>query len=417
MKKTKKTVWHLFFRFIRAIAFVLLAIFLVLNILIVLSGKTYLYRGIWLTYLSGYTGPTIYDLDKFPHRLVAKGKTTLPWKGSPAYDSPTHIDYFQKYNNDLKSTAFLIFENDSIVYEQYWDNHHRETLSNSFSIAKTVVALLIGIAIDEKKINGLDDPVSVYIPEFKREDLSEITIRHLLLMASGLNWTESGSNPLSDNAESYYGTDLYGLVTRQKRIDIPGKTFLYQGGNTQLLGFILQKATGYSVSEYCSLKLWSKMGMESDAYWSLDKEDGDEKAFCCLYATARDFGKIGKLINQAGKWNGEQLIPSWYFQEMIKVNQEMMTEESIHNYQYGFHIWSYQGYSSPVYYCRGILGQYIISIPEKKWVIVRLGQKRTPSIQAQRSDFEGEQIKRVGHTSDFLEYIQFAEKIVAARHK
>ncbi len=151
--------------------------------------------------------------------------------------------------------------------------------------------------------------------------------------------------------------------------------------------------------------------MESDAYWSLDKENGDEKAFCCLYATARDFGKLGQLIANRGKWGNEQLIPSWYFEEMVSIPDYMTTEESIKNYQYGLHIWTYQGYSSPVYYCRGILGQYIISIPDEDLVIVRLGEKRTKSIQLDGKDVSDEQLKKVGHSSDFLKYINFAEQI------
>ena len=141
--------------------------------------------------------------------------------------------------------------------------------------------MLIGIATEEGLIRSIDESVGNYIPEFKDSELSEITIRHLLLMASGLDWTESGKNPLSNNAESYYGTDLYGLVTRQRKIAKPGKTFIYQSGNSQLLGFIIEKASGKALSEYCSEKLWSQMNMESDAYWSLDKENGAEKAYCC----------------------------------------------------------------------------------------------------------------------------------------
>lgn len=395
----------------RFLLFTLLALIIIANVFILLSGRTYLYKGIMSTYLSGVSGPTIYDLDKFAKRKVAKGSITEKWNKSVGYTSRTKVPDFESYNEALKTTAFLVFQGDSVLFEKYWGNHTENTISNSFSAAKTVVALLIGIAVEEGKIKNLDEPVGNYIPEFKENELSEITIRDLLLMASGLSWTESGKNPLSDNAESYYGSDLYGLVTRQKRIGDPGKTFIYQSGNSQLLGFIIKKATGYNVSEYCSLKLWSKMGMESDAYWSLDKENGDEKAFCCLYATARDFGKLGKLITNCGQWDGEQLVPSWYFDEMVSVPDYMTTEESIKNYQYGLHIWTYQGYSSPVYYCRGILGQYIISIPEEDLVIVRLGEKRTKNIQPDKNDLSENKLKKVGHTSDFLKYINFAEQI------
>lgn len=405
-------VFKIFKKSFRFFVYLLVALLIIVNAFVLLSGRTYLYKGIYLTYLSGKTGPSIYDLDNFSNRKVEKGSDTTPWEKSLKFTSKTVVTDFEDYNNNLQSKAFLIFKNDSLLFEKYWGNHTESTLSNSFSAAKTVVALLIGIAVEEGKIKSLDEPVGNYIPEFNREDLSIISIRDLLLMASGLNWTESGKNPLSNNAESYYGEDLYGLVTRQKRIGEPGRKFIYQSGNSQLLGFVIKKATGYNVSEYCSLKLWSKIGMESDAYWSLDKENGDEKAFCCLYATARDFGKIGQLIANRGKWGDEQIIPAWYFEEMVSPPEYMTTEDSIKNYQYGLHIWTYEGYSSPVYYCRGILGQYIISIPDEKLVIVRLGEKRTKSIQLEGKELTERQLKKVGHTSDFIQYINFAEQII-----
>ena len=119
-----------------------------------------------------------------------------------------------------------MYKGDSLIYEEYWDQHNKGQVSNSFSVAKTLVALLIGIAVDEGKIKSLDEPVANYIKEFKEGGREKITIRQLLQMSSGLDWEESGKNPLSDNAESYYGTDLYGLVTRQRIITNPGSEFL-----------------------------------------------------------------------------------------------------------------------------------------------------------------------------------------------
>ncbi|MCO5258787.1 MAG: beta-lactamase family protein [Crocinitomicaceae bacterium] len=406
-----KTLITLLKKSLRFFVLLLLALLIVANAFILLSGRTYLYKGIYLTYLSGKTGPSIYDLDNFPKRMVAKGETSTPWNKSKKYTQTTAVQNFEEYNNTLETKAFLLFKNDSLIFEKYWDKHTENTLSNSFSAAKTVVALLIGIAVEEGKIKNLDEPVGNYIPEFNREDLSIVTIRDLLLMASGLDWSESGKNPLSNNAESYYGDDLYGLVTRQKRIGVPGRTFIYQSGNSQLLGFIIKKATGMSVAEYCSDKLWSKMGMDANAYWSLDKENGDEKAFCCLYATARDFGKLGQLIANRGKWGSQQLIPTWYFEEMVSPPDDMTTVDAIKNYQYGLHIWTYQGYTSPVYYCRGILGQYMIAIPDENMVIVRLGEKRAERIETTNSSVSKRDIKRIGHTKDFIQYINFAEQI------
>lgn len=413
MSKTNNRVLSLVKKTLKFVSYTLLALFVLVNLFILLSGRTYLYKGIMSTYLSGKSGPTIYDLDKFAYRTVEKGNSIDLWKKSSDYNQQKEPANFEKYNTETQSKAFLVFKGDEILFEKYWDGHTDKTVSNSFSAAKTVIALLIGIAVDEGKIKSLDDPIGDYLPEFKEGDKSIITIRNLLNMSSGLDWTESGKNPLSNNAESYYGTDLYGLVTRQNLIRKPGKDFIYQSGNSQLLGFIIKNATGKSISEYCSEKIWSKIGMESNAFWSLDKKDGDEKAFCCLYATARDFGRIGKLILRKGKFGNEQIVPEWYMIEMAIMPTQMGTEEGVSNHQYGLHIWLYEGYKSPVQYCRGIKGQYMISIPDEDVVIVRLGSIRMKNYEVPKDkNLIKKELPFIGHPIDLPEYINFAEKIV-----
>lgn len=413
MLKTNNRILSLVKKTVKFFSYTLLVLFVLVNLFILLSGRMYLYKGIMSTYLSGKSGPTIYDLDKFEYRTVEKGNSIDLWKKPSGYNHQNEPANFEKYNKETQSTAFLVFKGDEILFEKYWDGHTDKTVSNSFSAAKTVIALLVGVAIEEGKIKSLDDPIGDYIPEFQEGDRSIITVRNLLNMSSGLDWTESGKNPLSNNAESYYGTDLYGLVTRQKLIRKPGKDFIYQSGNSQLLGFIIKKATGKSISEYCSEKIWSKIGMESNAFWSLDKKDGDEKAFCCLYATARDFGRIGKLILRKGKFGNEQIVPEWFMTEMAIMPTEMGTEEGVPNHQYGLHIWLYEGYKSPVQYCRGIKGQYMISIPDEDLVIVRLGSVRMKNHEVPKDkNLIKKELPYIGHPTDLPEYINFAEKIV-----
>jgi CubicO group peptidase (beta-lactamase class C family) len=235
------------------------------------------------------------------------------------------------------------------------------------------------------------------------------------MMASGLDWTESGSNPLSENAESYYGSDLWGLVNRQQVIRKPGELFFYQSGNSQILGFVIEKATGQDLAHYADEKLWQPIGAESDAFWSLDKEHGAEKAFCCLYSTSRDFARIGKLLVNGGRWNDKQVIPAWYFKEMV-ANPKMATEEGVPNTRYGLHIWTFLGYSDPVYYCRGIHGQYIIAIPNRNLVIVRTGNERAPNYEipeAKRADkaFVDQHAEYIGHPTDLFRYIALGKSM------
>ena len=388
---------------------------ILLNLFILLSGRIYLYKGIRNTYLKGQSGPSIYELDIFPYKTIEGAKNNLDWPVSKKWNTQGISSKDKDFLKQLKTKAFLVFKGDSLVFERYSENHSLHTVSNSFSAAKTLVALLIGIAMEEGKIKSLDEPVGNYLKEFNSNGKEQITIRHLLIMASGLDWEESASNPLSENAESYYGSDLYGLVTRQKVITKPGQRFKYQSGNSQLLAFVLEKATGKSVSNYAEEKIWKQMDTQQNAYWSLDNEFGDEKAFCCVYATARDFGRLGKLLLQKGRWGSKQIVPESYMNELFKV-PNLATEEGIPNKRYAMHIWTYLGGKSPVYYCRGIKGQYIISIPSEKVVIVRLGLERLdnfvfPKDKLKDKKYCRENVSKVGHSADFFEFLRIGRSI------
>jgi len=138
-------------------------------------------------------------------------------------------------------------------------------------------------------------------------------------------------------------------------------------------------------------------------------------AFCCVYATARDFGRLGKLIQQKGRWESKQIVPEWYMNELFKV-PNLTTEEGIPNKRYGMHIWTYLGGKKPVYYCRGIKGQYIISIPSEKLVIVRLGLKRLDNFVFSKDKIKDKQYfkeneAKVGHPADFFEFLRIGRTI------
>ncbi len=392
-----------------------IGLFITVNLMILLSGRFYLYKGIANTYLVGKMSPTIYDLDVFPYSTIQKGAKTAKLNDSDQKNVYNLSKAEWQLLKKAKTKAFIVLKNNELLYEQYWDGHTDQTVSNSFSVAKTVVSLLVGVAVGEGKIESIDDPVAKYLEEFKEGDKAKITIRHLLTMSSGLDWTESGKNPLSNNAESYYGTYLYDLVTKQRVMNEPGKMFKYQSGNSQLLGFILEKATGEDLSAYAEKKIWKKLGAQHDAYWSLDKEQGDEKAFCCMYATARDYARLKLLILNKGEINGEQIIPKSYFEKMV-VPAELTTEEGIPNYRYGLHIWTYNDGTRQINYCRGIKGQYVITIPDEDLVIIRLGSSKKINfkLDEDRLDEPGyydSNKYKVGHSASLFDVIQLGIKI------
>ncbi|MBB79060.1 MAG: serine hydrolase [Crocinitomicaceae bacterium] len=400
----------MFFKTIKVIFSLLLVLLITLNLFIVLSGRFYLYKGITNTYLVGKTGPSIYDLRLFPYSKISSTKKSVKAIRQNDFILPLKYDSIFE---ELDTKAFLVFKSDTMIYERYWGEHNKDTVSNSFSVAKTLVSILVGVAIKEGYINSIDDPVSMYFSEFSNSLNSNLTLRHLLSMSSGLDWDESGKNPFSDNAESYYGSDLRGLIMRKKIKNIPGKMFRYQSGNTQLLAYVIESATGKDLTKYAEEKIWRKIGLEHDLFWSLDKEDGDEKAFCCIYATARDYAKLGLLLLNKGVYNNEQIIPEWYYNEMVSP-QNLITLDGTSNYRYGLHIWTYLDPKGKVNYCRGMRGQYIITIPKENIVIVRLGAKSKKRIRVSNNDFDEISLK-LGHSPDLFDYINLA-KLIASEY-
>jgi CubicO group peptidase (beta-lactamase class C family) len=351
-----------------------LIIFILLNLVILLTGKIYLYKGISNTYLKGRSGPSITEYKIFDNREVKAGNYQK-WNISHKYNSKKLSPEQIKEFTELESIAFVIIKNDSMIHEQYWDRFDQDSHTNSFSMAKTFVSILVGMAIDEGKIKSVDQPVSDFLPEFKEGENAKLKIKHLLTMSSGIDFDEDYANPLAYPAQAYYGTDLKKLTLRYHVTSEPGKEFIYLSGNTELLGFILEKATGKTISDYASEKLWKPLGAKNNAFWSLDHKDGHEKSYCCFNSNAPDFARIGELYLDSGKWNGQQLISSSYVAN--SVTPADLRSGANKNDEYGYSWWlipDYKGHR--IFYARGILGQYIICIPDKKMVVVRLGKKR-----------------------------------------
>src|SRR5205823_14886354 len=177
------------------------------------------------------------------------------------------------------------------------------------SMAKSITGLLIGAALKEGKIKSLQEPVGNYLYEFTSGDKAKVKIIDLLTMSSGSNWDESYGNPLSVTTELYYGHDAYKTATGVAIVQPPGTLHRYKSGDTQLLGLVLEKATGKSMSAYAAEKLWQPMGAEHAALWSTDHIGGTEKAYCCFNSNARDFARLGQLMLDSGRWQGNEIIP------------------------------------------------------------------------------------------------------------
>lgn len=360
---------------------IILSIFLFLGLavaLIYLFNFDYIFKGIQTTYLQGYITAHIDDHVSFDNRRIEAG-TPQPWPRHSDYNKILLTEALQKKNKDAETVAFLIIKNDSIWFESYDGNYGPNSKTNSFSMAKSVVAALLGKAISEGHIKSLDQPVADFFPQFDER----LTLRHLVSMSSGLNWNENYYNPFSMTIRAYLDENIRDMVMDLKVVDPPGEEFEYLSGNSQLLAMVLEKATGMNVSDYLSKSLWKPLGMENDALWQLDSEEsGMEKAYCCIASNARDFARLGKLYKDSGKWNGKQVLDSAYVEESIR--------PQLINYQhYGLGIWLAPHVSTQVFYFRGILGQYVIVLPQEDIIIVRLGHKggKVPDEEEHPDDF------------------------------
>ena len=338
---------------------------------LVLPSNYYLRRA--LTHLL----PKIDQYPIFENRTVKAGDPQ-PWIQSEAYNTVSIPEKYLPVFEQLGTVAYVIIKDSTLLFEQYWEDYSPESHSNSFSMAKSIVSLAIGAAIDDGFIKDVDQPVSDFYPEFQGYNGKPLTLRHLLTMSAGVDFDEAYSSPFSPTTKLYYGDDLQQIAFGMKEIEEPGVNFIYQSGVTQLLAFIVEKATGENISSYVSRKFWTPMNAEEDALWSLDKKDGIEKAYCCFNSNARDFARFGQLILNEGEWNGKQLISSSYLKEATTPDTSLLFKEyNETNHCYGFQFWhlTYNGMEIP--YMRGILGQYIFIIPDLNAVVVRLGHKRS----------------------------------------
>ncbi len=353
-------------KFFRGLLWTILLIVLSFSAYAFISGKTYLFTAV------RYNFANIDDYEKFTNNTVQVA-TPQPWTNAANYNQVSYPDSLNTLLEELNTVGLLMIRNNEVVFEKYWQGYSDSSKSGSFSMAKSITSILMGVALKEGKIKSLEEPVGNYLPEFKEGDKAAVRIIDVLTMSSGTDWNESYWNLFSVTSEAYYGTDVYATATGVQMKDKPGTVHSYKSGDTQLLGLILEKATGQSLSDYASEKLWKPLGAEHPALWSTDKEGGHVKAYCCFNSNTRDFAKIGKLMLDSGKWNGSPVIDSSYWANSIKPCGIKDLKGAACDY-YGYQWWI-DPLNPEIFYARGILGQYIIVIPSKQTIIVRLGEK------------------------------------------
>lgn len=356
----------------------------------------YLIKAVRTIYLNGHTTAFLDDYKYFDNRTIKKSNIAQPWHISKNYNTVKPTKALEKLNEKTGTVAFLIIKNDSIFQEIYYDDYNKDSKSNSFSMAKSVVSAAMGKALLDGKIKSLDQPVSDYFPEFKTGKAAKLTVGDLSSMASGLDWDESYYSPFSITTRAYFDENLNQVILGLQSVEDAGKSYKYLSGNTQLLAMVIEKATGTDLATYVSEKFWKPMGAENDALWQTDKAGGMVKAYCCIASNARDFARFGKLYKQFGKWNGQQILDSAFVAKSIQPRFPESPE-----YGYGWWLSDYKG--KEIFYMRGHLGQYVIVIPKDEMIIVRLGNRVVKSTNGNP------------HSDDFFQYIEEAYKMTAKK--
>ena len=361
--------------------FFIFSVFFICLVSIVVFDVSYLFHGLRCTYFRGYKSAQIDDHRFFYTRTVES-------------DSSINIPFAKNYNKNEKnldslismldqsgSVAFLVIKDDSLRFEKYWGSAGTGSTTNSFSMAKSITSLLVGCAIRDGYIDGVEQDVFDFIPEIKQtEGFESVKIKHLLEMSSGLSWLENYKRPISVTAKAYYGTNLQNLTLSREFVNPPGLAYKYQSGNTQILGILLERAVGESVSSYAGRSLWSRIGAEKDALWTLDYNGGVEKVFCCFNSNARDFAKIGLLMLNRGRVGDRVVVDETYVDWLLSKPKLMDGDDRFGRLgttvdYYSNSWWVGRVLDKDIFYARGFLGQYIVVIPEINVVFVRLGKK------------------------------------------
>lgn len=336
-----------------------------------ITDTDYLIKAVRTIYLKGHTTAYLEDYKEFDNQPLDIG-TPQPWPNHKDYNSVSATEKLTKTNQELGTIAYVIIKNDSIWFEDYYENYNEASKSNSFSMAKSYVTALLGKAIMQGHIKSLDQPICDFIPEFCDGQAAKVTVGDLSSMSSGSNWDERYYSPFSITTRAYFDDDLEKVAESVKIVNEPGQAFKYASGDTQLLAIVLEKATGKKLYDYLTEELWKPLNCENQALWQVDSKDHDlVKAYCCIASNAKDFARLGKLYKDHGKWNGKQVLDSSFIAKCI-------TPRFPESPEYGYGWWMKDLGSKHFFMMRGHLGQYVLVEPNDNIIIVRLGHQKSP---------------------------------------
>lgn len=323
--------------------------------------------------------PKINSYKAFPYKTIQPAKKPFYFKKTAAIGAigkqvivnsqpirPVAITLDQ-YLEKSPTRSFIIIRNDSIIYEKYCHGFNDKSTVTSFSIAKSFLNILLGIAIERGYIKSVKQPICDFFPELDRNKLGNVTIEHLLRHTSGIGFKRASYQYYTTNIAKQY-TKLLNL-RRQ-----PGTKFVYDNGGSQTLGMLLERAYKKDLAQILQEEIWQPCGMEYPITWSTDsKKHMQIKSFCCLNGTTIDFAKIGRLFLNNGNWDGKQIVSQQWVKESLTPDSQLgglRTEK--------YHWWLLPD-SDGAFYAGGLYGQYILVYPKKNLIIVRFAERNFQS--------------------------------------
>lgn len=320
----------------------------------------------------------------FPTRIINSSDTpSIFMKTEKEISLPEYYNYngkkleTKKLLTDTDVTGLLVLKNDSILYEKYYRGNTEKSHTIAWSVTKSFVSALVGIAIEEGFIKNINDVAVDYVPELKGSPYENITIKNLLQMSSGISWNEDYSDFDSDinrfGRTLALGKSFEAFVKTLKRNKEQGTYNLYNSSDTQVLGMIISKATKSTLSKYLEDKIWQPIGMENKALWVVD-DYGNEFAAAGLSASLKDFARFGKLYLNNGVYNGKRIIPLKWVQKSLTPDAPHLfsgeNKNSNNVFGYGYQWWIPEGTENE-FLAIGIYNQFIYVNPSKNMIIVK----------------------------------------------
>lgn len=277
-----------------------------------------------------------------------------------------------------ETIAFLVIRDDAIVFERYDGGHTASSLSQYFSVTKSITSALVGAAIDDGIILSVDQRVVDFVPEFVGRGFDRLTIRHLLTMTSAIDYVEN-DNPFGLHVPFNYTSDIERMMLGFRVEGEPGTQFGYKSGDVGLLSLVLSRALApKTITAYVQERLWGPLGMEHEGVWSLDRADGLEKAWCCLAGSARDLAKVGRLYLEQGALNGERVLSPAWIEHSVATGAVDDTAWPADFAAAGFrsygYLWWLLAEDEGDYLAQGKDGQFLYVNPSQRTIIVRLGR-------------------------------------------